>query len=141
MGDARITAEAIFDTHVTALGLPERNATKLDPTTSARIAKIGETPGRRKLRAVSRAAAAAATIADHANVLRTGSSRRGSTSRPTSAPEVAGNRSHAVLEVISGHIANVATLTNLTMNTGDSLNVRSFDDRTSGRGCSTRGRS
>jgi hypothetical protein len=32
-----------------------------------------------------------------------------------------------VLEHISGHIANVATLTNLTMNTGDSLNVRSFD--------------
>ena len=33
-----------------------------------------------------------------------------------------------VLEHISGHIANVATLTNLTMNTGDSLNVRSFDN-------------
>jgi len=33
----------------------------------------------------------------------------------------------AVLEHISGHIANVATLTNLTMNTGDSLAVRSFD--------------
>jgi hypothetical protein len=32
------------------------------------------------------------------------------------------------LEVISGHIANVATLTNLTMNTGDTLNVRSFND-------------
>lgn len=32
-----------------------------------------------------------------------------------------------VMEVISGHIANVATLTNLTTNTGDSLNVRSFD--------------
>lgn len=31
------------------------------------------------------------------------------------------------MEVISGHIANLATLTNLTMNTGDSLNVRSFD--------------
>jgi hypothetical protein len=33
-----------------------------------------------------------------------------------------------VLEHISGHIANVASLTNLTMNTGDSLNVRSFDN-------------
>ncbi|MBZ5560178.1 MAG: hypothetical protein LAO77_23215 [Acidobacteriia bacterium] len=32
------------------------------------------------------------------------------------------------LEVISGHIANVNTLTNLTTNTGDSLNVRSFND-------------
>lgn len=31
------------------------------------------------------------------------------------------------MEVISGHIANVASLTNLTMNTGDSLTVRSFD--------------
>lgn len=31
------------------------------------------------------------------------------------------------MEIISGHIANLATLTNLTMNTGDSLNVRSFD--------------
>jgi len=31
------------------------------------------------------------------------------------------------MELISGHIANVATLTNLTLNTGDSLNVRSFD--------------
>jgi hypothetical protein len=33
----------------------------------------------------------------------------------------------AAMEHISGHIANVGTLTNLTMNTGDSLNVRSFD--------------
>lgn len=31
------------------------------------------------------------------------------------------------MEIISGHIANLATLTNLTMNTGDSLSVRSFD--------------
>ena len=31
------------------------------------------------------------------------------------------------MEMISGHIANVATLTNLTTNTGDSLTVRSFD--------------
>lgn len=31
------------------------------------------------------------------------------------------------MEIISGRIANVAALTNLTMNTGDSLNVRSFD--------------
>jgi hypothetical protein len=33
----------------------------------------------------------------------------------------------AVMEHISGHIANVNVLTNLTMNTGDSLSVRSFD--------------
>lgn len=33
-----------------------------------------------------------------------------------------------VLEHISGRILNLATLTNLTMNTGDSLNVRSFDN-------------
>lgn len=31
------------------------------------------------------------------------------------------------MEIISGHIANLNTLTNLTMNTGDSLTVRSFD--------------
>lgn len=34
----------------------------------------------------------------------------------------------AVLEHISGHIANLNVLTNLTMNTGDSLAVRNFDN-------------
>ncbi len=34
----------------------------------------------------------------------------------------------AAMEVISGHITNQNTLTNLTLNTGDTLNVRSFDN-------------
>jgi hypothetical protein len=34
-----------------------------------------------------------------------------------------------VMEVISGRIANVATLTNLTTSTGDSLTIRSFNDQ------------
>jgi hypothetical protein len=35
---------------------------------------------------------------------------------------------HVALEMISGHIANIASLTTLTNNTGDTMNVRSFDN-------------
>jgi hypothetical protein len=63
-----VSVEDIFDTHVTALGLPDRNATETLDDYPARIAKIAVTPGRRaEVARCLTAAADAATIADHAN--------------------------------------------------------------------------